>query len=101
MMRGSGDRAAPGSTWRCCRSGRSRTAIAIVRAANTGVSAFVLPSGAIQSTLPLGERGILRAEVPVRRGYTLYTRFGDGFAYACAAISGAALVGGLAAGRRS
>ena len=31
--------------------------IAIVRAANTGVSAFVLPSGAIQSTLPLGVRG--------------------------------------------
>ncbi len=75
--------------------------IAIVRAANTGVSAFVLPSGAIQSTLPLGVRGTLRAEVPVRRGYTFYARFGDVFAYACAAISGAALVGGLAAGRRS
>ena len=75
--------------------------IAIVRAANTGVSAFVLPSGAIQSTLPLGVRGTLRAEVPLRRGYTFYARFGDVFAYACAAISGAALVGGLAAGRRS
>jgi apolipoprotein N-acyltransferase len=75
--------------------------IAIVRAANTGVSAFVLPSGAIQSTLPLGVRGTLRAEVPVRRGYTFYARFGDVFAYVCAAISGAALVGGLAAGRRS
>jgi apolipoprotein N-acyltransferase len=75
--------------------------IAIVRAANTGVSAFVLPSGAIQSTLPLGVRGTLRGEVPLRRGYTFYARFGDVFAYACAAMSGAALVGGLAAGRRS
>jgi apolipoprotein N-acyltransferase len=74
--------------------------IAIVRAANTGVSAFVLPSGAIQSALPLGVRGTLRGEVPLRRGYTFYARFGDVFAYACAALSGAALVGGLAAGRR-
>jgi apolipoprotein N-acyltransferase len=74
--------------------------IAIVRAANTGVSAFVLPSGAIQTTLPLGERGTLRAEVPLRRGLTFYARFGDVFAYACAAISGAALAAGLAAGRR-
>jgi apolipoprotein N-acyltransferase len=74
--------------------------ITIVRAANTGVSAFVLPSGAIQSTLPLGARGTLRGEVPLRRGQTFYSRFGDVFAYACAAMSGAALVAGLAAGRR-
>jgi apolipoprotein N-acyltransferase len=74
--------------------------VAIVRAANTGVSALVLPSGAIQATLPLGTRGSLRAEVPLRRGETFYTRFGDVFAYACAAVSGAALAGGLAAGRR-
>jgi apolipoprotein N-acyltransferase len=75
--------------------------IAIVRAANTGVSAFVLPSGAIESTLPLGARGTLRREVPLRRGDTFYTRFGDVFAYACAAVSGAALAGGLTAGRRA
>jgi apolipoprotein N-acyltransferase len=74
--------------------------IAIVRAANTGVSAFVLPSGAIQTTLPLGARGTLRAQVPLRGGETFYTRFGDVFAYACAAVSGAALAGGFAAGRR-
>ena len=74
--------------------------IAIVRAANTGVSAFVLPSGAIQSTLPLGARGTLRGDVPLRREETFYTRFGDIFAYACAAASCAALAGGLAAGRR-
>jgi apolipoprotein N-acyltransferase len=74
--------------------------IAVVRAANTGVSAFVLPSGAIGAALPLGARGTLRAEVPLRRGDTFYTRFGDVFAYACLAMSGAALAGGLAAGRR-
>ena len=74
--------------------------IAVVRAANTGVSALVLPSGAIQATLPLGTRGVLRADVPLGGGGTFYTRFGDVFAYACAALSGAALLGGLAAGRR-
>jgi apolipoprotein N-acyltransferase len=75
--------------------------IAIARAANTGVSAFVLPSGAIQSTLPLGTRGTLRADLPLRRERTFYTRFGDVFAYACAALTGAALLGGVAAGRRA
>lgn len=75
--------------------------IAIARAANTGISAFVLPSGAIQGTLPLGTRGTLRADLPLRRGHTFYTRFGDVFAYACAALTGAALLGGVAAGRRA
>jgi len=75
--------------------------VAIARAANTGVSAFVLPSGEIQSTLPLGTRGTLRADLPLRQGTTFYTRFGDAFAYACAALAGAALLGGVAAGRRA
>jgi apolipoprotein N-acyltransferase len=75
--------------------------IAIARAANTGISAFVLPSGAIESTLPLGERGTLRAELPLRQGHTFYTRFGDVFAYACAALTAAALLGGLAVGSRA
>jgi apolipoprotein N-acyltransferase len=75
--------------------------IAIARAANTGISAFVLPSGAIESTLPLGARGTLRAELPLRQGHTFYTRFGDVFAYACAALTAAALLGGLAVGSRA
>jgi apolipoprotein N-acyltransferase len=74
--------------------------IAIARAANTGVSAFVLPSGEIRSTLPLGVRGILRADLPLRRMTTFYTRFGDVFAFACAAIAAAAVLARLAAGRR-
>jgi len=73
---------------------------AIVRAANTGVSALVLPSGAIQRVLPLGTRGTLVGDVPLRRTTTFYTRFGDVFAYACAAMSAGAMAGGLAAGRR-
>jgi apolipoprotein N-acyltransferase len=75
--------------------------VAIVRAANTGVSAVVLPSGRIEGVLPLGTRGTLSGDVPLRRRHTFYTRFGDVFAYACAAISAGALLAGLAAGRRA
>jgi apolipoprotein N-acyltransferase len=74
--------------------------VAVVRAANTGVSAFVAPSGAIEAVLPLGQRGTLRRDVPLRRETTFYTRFGDVFAYGCAALSLVALGGGLAVGRR-
>ena len=71
--------------------------VAVARAANTGVSALVAPSGAIVEELSLGRRGFLRGEVPLRRGGTFYTRHGDLFAYTMAAVSAMAL---LAAGRR-
>ena len=71
--------------------------VAVARAANTGVSAFVAPSGAIVEELPLGRRGLQRGKVPLRRGGTFYTRHGDLFAYTMAAVSAMAL---LAAGRR-
>jgi apolipoprotein N-acyltransferase len=74
--------------------------VGIVRAANTGVSAVVGPSGAIEESLPLDRRGTLQAEVPLRRGETFYTRFGDVFAYACTALAAAALLGGGRVGRR-
>jgi apolipoprotein N-acyltransferase len=74
--------------------------VAVVRAANTGVSAFVAPSGAIRASLPLGHRGTLRERVPLRQGQTFYTRFGDLFAHACAAAAAAALAGALTPSRR-
>ena len=74
--------------------------IAVVRAANTGVSAFVLPSGAIEATCPWGRAARSGPRFRSASGGTFYTRFGDVFAYACAALAGAALAGGLAAGRR-
>ena len=70
--------------------------VAVARAANTGVSAFVAPSGAIGPALPLERRGFLREHVSFRREGTFYTRHGDLFAYAMAAVSATALV---AAGR--
>ncbi len=69
--------------------------VAVVRAANTGVSAVILPSGAIASELPLDRRGFLRGDVPARAGGTFYTRYGDVFAGTCAALSAAAVLAPL------
>jgi apolipoprotein N-acyltransferase len=64
---------------------------AVVRAANTGVSAVIDPSGRITRSLGLFERGVLRAPVPLREVTTLYTRFGDWLAYVALGVSAAAL----------
>jgi apolipoprotein N-acyltransferase len=73
--------------------------IAIARAANTGVSAFVEPSGRVRGTLPLFERGFMHHRVTLRTRTTVYTRFGDWLAYGCLALT--AGVFGLALFRRS
>ncbi|MGH7322898.1 MAG: apolipoprotein N-acyltransferase, partial [Candidatus Rokuibacteriota bacterium] len=75
--------------------------VAVVRAANTGVSAQIAPSGEIGPALGLSRRGVLRVEVPLRATRTFYTRFGDAFAYACSAVTAAALLTGLLVSRRS
>ena len=76
--------------------------IAIARAANTGVSAFVLPIG--RDPAARSRSGRAGRSAPSCRSagaHVLHARFGDVFAYACAALTGAALLGGLAAGRRA
>jgi apolipoprotein N-acyltransferase len=73
--------------------------VSIARAANTGVSAFVEPSGRITASLPLFERGTLHHRVTLRARSTLYTRLGDWLAYGCLAL--VAAVFGLAFFRRS
>ena len=57
------------------------TRVAIGRAANTGISAFVDPSGRIRKWLPLGVRGVLADRLPLRERETLYTRWGNWFVY--------------------
>jgi apolipoprotein N-acyltransferase len=73
--------------------------VAIARAANTGVSAFVEPSGRIGPMLPLLERGVLHRRIPLRTRTTLYTRLGDWLVYACAGLG--AIGAGVAFLRRS
>jgi apolipoprotein N-acyltransferase len=64
---------------------------AILRAANTGVSAVIAPTGQIVRRLNLYERGTLGERVPLRTGETLYTRLGDWLAWVAVAVSAVAL----------
>lgn len=70
----------------------------LVRAANTGVSAFIAPTGQIVRRLGLFRADIMTERVPLRSRTTLYTRIGDWPAWLSLAVSGAAL--GAAAWRR-
>ena len=60
----------------------------VVRAANTGISAFILPSGKIVEQSDLFTEALLTREIPLAdSGLTLYTRYGDFFAVALTVIS--------------
>jgi apolipoprotein N-acyltransferase len=49
----------------------------LVRATNTGRTAFVLPNGEIQSQLPTDVQGVLVGEVQGMKGMTPYQKWGD------------------------
>jgi apolipoprotein N-acyltransferase len=66
--------------------------ISVVRSANTGVSAFIAPTGHIMRRMSLYERGLLTEAVPLRVGRTLFTRLGDWPGLLALAVSGATLV---------
>jgi apolipoprotein N-acyltransferase len=55
----------------------------LVRAANSGVSAIIDPSGRIVSQVPLQTQGALRGTVVLLRSDTLYTRGGNWFVHLC------------------
>ncbi len=61
--------------------------IGIARAANTGISGTIYPSGRVVNQLRINEKGIIMAQLPLRIGQTFYTRFGDIFAMICTLIS--------------
>jgi apolipoprotein N-acyltransferase len=63
----------------------------LVRAANTGVSAFVAPDGRIVRASPLFTRGVLLAEIAPRTETTFYTRHGDVFAWSALGLAAGAL----------
>jgi len=86
---------------------------AVIRPAYAGVSAVILPTGELapgalevgpvdpdRAPIPDEPPRMLLADVPRLRGLTLYTRFGDLFAWACAAATTAALFAARWAGRR-
>jgi apolipoprotein N-acyltransferase len=67
--------------------------VSVVRAANTGVSAFIAPSGIIVRRLHLFERGIMTESVPLRARRTLFTRLGDWLGLLSLAVTTAVLAG--------
>jgi apolipoprotein N-acyltransferase len=88
------------------------TGRAVLRPAWAGVSALVLPSGALApGAIELGPvdpelapdpeepARLLLAQAPLLRGTTLYTRFGDLFAWGCALFTAGSLVLAWRAGR--
>jgi apolipoprotein N-acyltransferase len=61
-----------------------------VRSANTGISAIVDPYGRVLASSGLFETTVLRADVRLLTGRTLYARIGDSLAWACVAVTLAA-----------
>jgi apolipoprotein N-acyltransferase len=64
----------------------------LIRAANTGISAIVDPTGRVVARLDLDRSGVLIGEVAPRRERTFYARHGDVFAILCAILAAAAAI---------
>jgi len=64
----------------------------MVRSANTGVSAVIDAAGRIISQTDIFEKGMIVSNVKFGEGSSLYTRFGNWFAWACVGM-GVILVG--------
>ncbi len=60
----------------------------LVRAANTGVSAVIAPSGAILAQTPLFVETAIVGTIHLREGETPYTRYGDVLAWGCTIFLG-------------
>jgi apolipoprotein N-acyltransferase len=59
----------------------------LIRAANTGISGFIEPSGRVIETTQIFKDAVITQKVPILEVETLYTRFGDVFAMACLGLS--------------
>jgi apolipoprotein N-acyltransferase len=59
----------------------------LLRAANTGISAFIDPHGRVVRASSLFERTVVSGEAAFVPGLTVYARIGDAFAWSCLAIA--------------
>lgn len=64
----------------------------LLRAATTGISALVDPSGEVLQSLDLDQEGIILGRFSARQSLTPYVRFGDWYAILCVIATAAALV---------
>ena len=65
----------------------------VLRAANGGVTAFITSTGHFRTSIPAFVPGVLASHVPLElnRNRTIYTRYGDWFAWLCVATTAALL----------
>ncbi len=73
----------------------------VIRAALTGISGAVDPSGRVVQRLEAGKQGVLVAEVRPAVGLTPAVRWGDWWAWVCCAMLGVAMVLKWRTGRRN
>jgi apolipoprotein N-acyltransferase len=72
-----GDSATPEQHLELTRLRAVETRRWLVRASNSGISAFIDPRGEIVASLPVGRVGALEQEVSLANPMTPYTRWGD------------------------
>jgi apolipoprotein N-acyltransferase len=72
----------------------------VVRAANTGISGIIAPSGDVLARTELGQATLAQAEVFPRSERTLYVRVGDVFAWACVIVAAVVAAGTATRGPR-
>jgi apolipoprotein N-acyltransferase len=59
----------------------------LLRAATTGITAFIDPTGRVVEEIPMNRQGIIYARFQPRQTTTLYVRLGDWFAWVACAIT--------------
>ena len=55
----------------------------IARSANTGISGIIYPDGKIGGKIPFDHQGVLKNNVILNNGLSIYAKFGSVFAYIC------------------
>ena len=63
------------SQWRAIETRRT-----LLRVTNTGITSVINARGEMAEALPIFAPGVLKAQVAILEGETLYVRFGDWFA---------------------
>ena len=81
-----------------CRFRAIETRRAVVRATNTGISGFILPTGAVDAVLTPHEAGTRVHRVRTTDSTTVYARCGEAFPVGCLILVG--LAAGIATARR-
>ena len=66
--------------------------VPIARAANTGVSGFIHPSGRILQATDIFTKAIVSGTIYLKKSWSFYTQFGDLFTYLCLGYTGLLLV---------